>query len=268
MNYKMIALDLDDTLLLPDGTLHPETKLAIAKAQEKGVHIVLASGRPTSGMLPLAKELNLSTETGYILSFNGGRIINYGTNELIFSADITKEQLTCLHNFSRENDTCLLTYLESEIIVSQPSVYAENECGFSNLPMRQCDDFMSVMPDALPKAMMLQEPDYLKQIEKKIKPLMKDELFITISKPYFLEFMNKEVDKGASITRLANILGIKIEEVIAIGDSYNDFTMIKAAGLGVAMGNSVDAVKEIADLITTSNEENGVAKVINDLILN
>ena len=97
---------------------------------------------------------------------------------------------------------------------------------------------------------------------------MDDQLFITISKPYFLEFMNKEVDKGASLTRLANILGVKIEEVIAIGDSYNDLTMIKAAGLGVAMGNAVDAVKEIANLITTSNEENGVAKVINDLILN
>ena len=268
MKYKLIALDLDDTLLLPDGTLHHETKIAIEKAQEKGVHIVLASGRPTSGMLNIAKQLNLSLKTGYIISFNGGRIINYGTNEVIFSADITKDQLNYLHNFSKKNDTCLLTYLESEIIVSQPSVYAKNECGFANLPMRQCDEFMSVMPDTLPKAMMLQEPEYLSQIEKKIKPLMEDKMFITISKPYFLEFMNKEVDKGASLIRLANILDIKIEEVIAIGDSYNDLTMIKAAGLGVAMSNSVDAVKDIADLITTSNEENGVAKVINDLILN
>ena len=268
MTYKMIALDLDDTLLLGDATIHQETKDAITKAQEMGVHVVLASGRPTSGMLAIAKELNLDKENGYILSYNGGRIIHYGKNELQFSADITKDQVKFLYDFAESEDTCILTYLDDEIIVSRPSEYADKESGFANLPIRVCPDFMSAMPDTLPKAMMLQEPAHLALVEQKIKPLVANKLFETISKPYFLEFMNITVDKGASLLRLGEILGIHADEMIAVGDSYNDLTMIKAAGLGVAMGNAVDAVKDAADMITVSNEENGVAKVINDLIIN
>ena len=108
---------------------------------------------------------------------------------------------------------------------------------------------------------MLQHPDKLKKIEETWKNEIGDSMYMTISKPFFLEFMNKEVDKSKSIERLAKILGISMLEVIAIGDSYNDLSMIKAAGLGVAMYNAVDCVKAAANYTTDDNEHDGVAKV-------
>ena len=128
------------------------------------------------------------------------------------------------------------------------------------------DDFKEYVSQDVVKAIVLQHPDRLKEIEEMWKDEIKDSLYMTISKPFFLEFMNKEVDKSKSIERLSNMLGITMDEVIAIGDSYNDMSMIKAAGLGVAMKNAVEAVKNIANYITADNENDGVAKVIDKFI--
>lgn len=267
MKYKLIALDLDDTLLLPDATIHPETISALQQAMERGIHVVLASGRPTSGMLPIAKQINLDPETGYILSFNGGRINKYKNMELLYSKDITKKQLAMLDELAKEHNVTLLTYLDDTIISSAESPYADLEKGFANLPLLVTADLMEKVPNTLAKAMFLAEPEHLAKVAKKVTPLVDDQLFSTISKPFFFEFMNRDVDKGASLVRLGEMLNITTDEMIAVGDSYNDLTMIKTAGMGVAMDNAVPEVKAAAQKITLSNTENGVAAVVKELLL-
>ncbi len=267
MKYKLIALDLDDTLLLPDATLHPETIQTLLEAQKRGVHVVLASGRPTSGMFDIAKQLNLDQNLGYIISYNGGRITKYGSMELLYRKDITKAQLAKLLSLAEQHNVTLLTYLDDQMLSTAPSQYADLEVGFAKLPLTITTDILSKAPETLAKAMFLADPEPLAKVAEIVAPLVKDELFTTISKPFFFEFMNREVDKGASLLRLGELLNVTAEEMIAVGDSYNDLSMIKVAGMGVAMGNAVEEVKSVAQKITLPNTQNGVAAVVKELIL-
>ena len=126
---------------------------------------------------------------------------------------------------------------------------------------------LSVLLPALGCYLVIQHPDKLAKIEKAWREKINNTMYMTISKPFFLEFMNKDVDKSKSIERLADMLGISMSHVIAVGDSYNDLSMIKSAGLGVAMGNAVELVKDNADYITADNDHDGIVMVINKFVL-
>lgn len=261
MSYKMIVLDLDDTLLKNDGTISRKTKKTLKKAQEDGVKVVLASGRPTFAIASVANALELEKYGGYIISYNGARIIECKSRKELYAANITREEVQELYQMSQENEAYIQTYIGDNIIASQSNKFTDIEKQITGMEIIIPDDFSSYVQQEVVKVIVLQEPERLKELEKQWKPLVENKLYMTISKPFFLEFMNLEVDKGKSILRLGKMLGIDAEEIIAIGDSYNDITMIQAAGLGVAMGNAVETVKEIANYITEDNEHDGVAAV-------
>lgn len=267
MSYKMIILDLDDTLLSNDGTISEANKKALIEAQQKGIKVVLASGRPTFAINQVAIALELKKYGGYILSYNGSRIIDCKTEEILYEIDITKEQLTELYNEAIKHECFIHTYVDDKILTAHDNPYTYIESEITGMPINLCSDFVASLPNRCVKAIMLQQPNHLKEVEQMLKPKMKDKMTMTITKPFFLEFMNKEVDKSKSIIRLCQILNINIKDTIAVGDSYNDISMIETAGLGVAMGNAIDEVKNVADFITDTNENDGVAKVIKKYIL-
>ncbi len=266
MSYKMIVLDLDDTLLKNDGTISRKTNKTLKKAQEDGVKVVLASGRPTFAIASVANALELEKYGGYIISYNGARIIECKSRKELYAANITREEVQELYQMSQENEAYIQTYIGDNIIASQSNKFTDIEKQITGMEIIIPDDFSSYVQQEVVKVIVLQEPERLKELEKQWKPLVENKLYMTISKPFFLEFMNLEVDKGKSILRLGKMLGIDAEEIIAIGDSYNDITMIQAAGLGVAMGNAVETVKEIANYITEDNEHDGVAAVVEKFI--
>lgn len=266
MSYKMIVLDLDDTLLKNDGTISGKTKKTLKKVQEDGIKVVLASGSPTFAIEPAANALELEKYGGYIISYNGARIIECRDKKELYAANITREEVQKLYQMSQEKDAYIQTYIGDNIIASQPNKFTDIEKQITGMEIIVPNDFSSYVQQEVVKVIVLQEPEKLKELEKKWKPLIQNKLYMTISKPFFLEFMNLEVDKGKSILRLGKMLGIDAEEIIAIGDSYNDITMIQAAGLGVAMGNAVEAVKEIANYVTEDNEHDGVATVVEKFI--
>ena len=266
MSYKMIVLDLDDTLLKNDGTISGKTKKTLKKVQEDGIKVVLASGSPTFAIEPVANALELEKYGGYIISYNGARIIECRDKKELYAANITREEVQKLYHMSQEKDAYIQTYIGDNIIASQPNKFTDIEKQITGMEIIVPNDFSSYVQQEVVKVIVLQEPEKLKELEKKWKPLIQNKLYMTISKPFFLEFMNLEVDKGKSILRLGKMLGIDAEEIIAIGDSYNDITMIQAAGLGVAMGNAVEAVKEIANYVTEDNEHDGVATVVEKFI--
>lgn len=267
MGYKMIVLDLDDTLLSNNGKISEKNKLTLKQAQEKGVKVVLASGRPTYAIRNLADELELDKYEGYILGYNGARIIDYKIKQVMYEADLTQEQIKKLYEMSKKYETYIHTYDEENIIANVDNPYSYIESEITTMPLKIEKDFLGNIPKICIKAILLQAPNHLKEVEQMLKPIIKEEMSMTITKPYFLEFMNKDVDKGRSIKRLCDVIGIDIKEVIAIGDSYNDISMIETVGLGVAMGNAIDELKKIAKYITDDNENDGVAKVVEKYIL-
>ncbi|HJC71316.1 MAG TPA: Cof-type HAD-IIB family hydrolase [Candidatus Ruthenibacterium merdavium] len=267
MNYRMLVLDLDDTLLKDDRTVSELTRRRLLEAQQQGMIVVLASGRPTYAMQHLAKELCLAEYGGYFISFNGARITSCADQHILLSVDISHAQMCKLFDLAQEHGVYIQTYTEDHILVSKDNEYTQIEKEITGMDVIECADFKAEIPKTAVKAMMLEHPDRLKEVEKALRPVVENELYMTITKPFFLEFMNPAVDKGKSLVTLAQHLNVPMEQVIAVGDSYNDISMIKAAGLGVAMGNAVEAVKQAADYETADNEHDGVARVVERFFL-
>lgn len=244
-NYKMIVLDLDDTLLRDDLTISEKTKESILNAQKKGVKVVIATGRPTYACKSIAKEIGLNCFDGYIISFNGAVISQANNDGILRRISISKENVHCLYNLSMENGAFIQTYLGDNIITPKNNKFTEIEKKLTGMNIQEVSDFCGYINQDVIKVIILQEPEYLQSVAEVIVSDIPDKLNMTFSKPFFLEFMHGSVDKAASILFLAEKLNIDINEVIAVGDSYNDISMIKEAGLGVAMGNSVQKSKRL-----------------------
>ena len=252
MAYRMIVLDLDGTLTNSQKVITERTKKALFEAQERGVKVVLASGRPTYGVVPLARELELGKYGSYILSFNGGRITNCKTKEVIYQRTIPSEMVPELIDLAKQYQVDFLTYEGERILSNNPNnPYVKIEAKINHMPVERVEN---------PKEAIVVEP--------KVQEATHGLLSVYRSEPFFLEIMPKGVDKAASLERLLECTGIKREEMIACGDGFNDLSMIQFAGLGVAMENAQPLVKQSADFITTSNDEDGVAKVVEQFLLN
>lgn len=267
MTYKMIVLDLDDTLLRDDHTISPRTKEALMTAQERGVKVVLASGRPTFAMRAIANELHLEAYGSFILSFNGAKIINCNTDEELFSSTLSPEIVHSLYDISKDENVWIHTYIGDDIITEENNSYTEIEGHITGMPIVEVNNLKGAVQQPVVKVLMVENPEHLQNVESKLQKQLEGQLSVMRSKPFFLEFTEYGVTKGTSLNQLIQKLGIKREEVIAMGDSYNDQAMIEFAGLGVAMGNAPDDIKEIANYVTDTNMNDGVAKVVEKFVL-
>ncbi|MBK0370181.1 Cof-type HAD-IIB family hydrolase [Flavobacterium agrisoli] len=267
MPYKMLVLDMDDTLLTDDHKISDLNKEMLFKAKEKGVHIILASGRPTPAMLAYAKELGLDQLDNYMISFNGAVITNLKDNSILFEQMLTQEQIHALYDYSFKNKTHIITYLNNEIISETDSEYIEVEKVITGLPHNKVPNFKAHITSAAVKCILLEEPSYLKKIEADLQAAM-PHLSVCMSKPFFLEVAQTGIDKGASLKLLAEKLNILPSEIIAVGNAGNDVSMIQYAGLGVWVDNVTPELRDLADVIVASNNDNGVAEVIQRFILN
>ena len=267
-NYEIIVLDLDGTLTNRDKVITPKTKKALMEIQERGKKIVLASGRPTDGVMPLARELRLEKYGSYILSFNGGMITNCRTGEAVFSRLLPVEANAKIIGLAEEERVTILTYDGHTLITNDAeSPYSKLENKINSMEVRQIDDLKSYVTYPVPKFLMMDDGDYLAMVEPRVKAAMGKNLSIYRSEPFFLEILPRGIDKAQSLARLLEILGLDKERMIACGDGYNDLTMIKFAGLGVAMENAVLPVRKAADYITMSNNDDGIAHVVEKFML-
>lgn len=268
MNYKIIVLDLDGTLTNRNKEITPRTRQVLMEAQERGKIVMLASGRPTYGVMPLARELCLEQYGGYILSFNGGIIMNCKTGETVFSRQLPIGANSTIADLAAEHGVSILTYEGKKIIASnQDCPYTQLESRINHLKICQVENFKDYVTFAVPKFLMTDDGDYLALVEPKVKAVLGKNFSVYRSEPFFLEILPKGIDKAKSLERLLHTLGLSKNEMIACGDGYNDLTMIQYAGLGVAMGNGVLPVRKAADYITLSNEEDGVAHVVEKFML-
>ncbi len=262
----MLVVDMDDTLLTDDHEISSENKEMLLKAQEMGVYVVLASGRPTSAMLAYAKELQCDINNSYMISFNGSTITDLKADEIIFEQMLTKEQIHSLYDFSQQNNTHITTYLDGKIISESNSEYINIERDITGLELVIVPNFKEAVTTSAVKCLLLEEPSYLKTVEPLLKIAMPD-LSVCMSKPFFLEAAPNGIDKGAAIQILAKKLNIHQSEIIAIGNAGNDLTMIQYAGLGVWVDNVDAELREFGDVIVASNNNHGVAEVVKRFIL-
>lgn len=268
MAYRMIVLDLDGTLTNRDKVITPRTKEALMKLKSQGGTIVLASGRPTYGVMPLAKELGLTEDGGYILSFNGGRIIECKTGETVFAKELPVTSNKKIIALAREHGVNILTYEGDCIITPDPrDIYVKKESDINKLEVRRVENFGQYVDFPVVKFLLLDDGDYLALVEPKVKAALGRDYSVYRSEPHFLEVLPKGIDKAASLERLLTRLNMTKDEMIACGDGYNDLSMIQYAGLGVAMENAVLPVKNAADYVTLSNNDDGVAHVIEKFML-
>jgi Cof subfamily protein (haloacid dehalogenase superfamily) len=264
----MIVLDLDGTLTDRNKKITPRTKEALFELKRQGGIIVLASGRPTYGVMPLARELELHESGGYILSFNGGRIIDCRTGETVFARELPVSSNSRIIRMAKEHGVNILTYEDDLIITPNAGdEYVEKESTINKLEVKEIQDMEAYVQFPVVKFLMLDEGDYLAMVEPKVKAALGRDYSVYRSEPYFLEILPKGVDKAASLERLLMKLGMSREEMIACGDGYNDLSMIQYAGLGVAMENAVLPVRLAADYVTLSNNDDGVAHVIEKFML-
>jgi Cof subfamily protein (haloacid dehalogenase superfamily) len=263
----MLVVDMDDTLLTDDHEISIENKEMLLKAQELGVYVVLASGRPTSAMINYAKELQCDINNSYMISFNGSTITDLKEDKILFEHSLTKEQIHSIYDFSKENKTHVITYLNGQIISETNSEYIDIESTITGLELVIVSDFKATVSTSAVKCLLLEEPSYLKTVESKLKAAM-PELSVCMSKPFFLEAAPNGVDKGAAVQILAKKMNIHQSEIIAIGNAGNDLSMVQYAGLGVWVDNVDPELREFGDVIVASNNNHGVAEVVRRFILN
>ena len=263
MKYKLLVLDLDGTLTNQKKEITPHTRDTLLRAQAEGLKIVLASGRPTYGIAPLANELELEKYEGFILSYNGGQIIDWKTREMMYENVLDPQVYPYLHECARKNGFVILSYKE-EYIVSEDAgdPYVQHEAFLNKMPSITVPNFLDVINFPVPKCLIVGNPEPLSALEKKMKKALEGKMNVFRSEPFFLELVPNGIDKARSLAVLLDELGMAREEMIAIGDGFNDLSMIQFAGLGVAMANAQEVVRQAADYITLSNEEDGVAAVV------
>jgi Cof subfamily protein (haloacid dehalogenase superfamily) len=268
--YKIIACDLDETLIRTDRTISDKDKEAILKAKELGVKFVPATGRGFNSVQGTLKELGLyDLENEYVISYNGGAITENRGNRLLHFEGIPFELAQEFYRRGLDYDVCIHIYTKDMVYAYN---YVQEEIDYLAGRMEVIEifdrniDFLKGQ-DIVKALYMNTDFAYLKKIEEDLKDITQN-VDVSFSSNRYIEFNHQGVNKGQGLLSLAELLGVKREETIAIGDNYNDLSMIKAAGLGVGVQNSAEGMKKDCDYITQATcNENAVAEVINKFVL-
>jgi Cof subfamily protein (haloacid dehalogenase superfamily) len=266
MPYRLVAMDLDDTLLTDELTISEATQRSMAEAIARGAHLTIATGRMFASAQKIARQLGLNVP---IVTYQGSLIKNLMDEEVLYERSVPAEAAVQIYEFCQKYGMHVQTYIDDKLYVQADNEKIQGYAKMSNVPYIVEPDFMPIITHPKQtKLVVIDEADRLDRLMPEIREKLGPDIHMTKSKPHFLEFMHREGTKGHALRFLAAHYGIPMEETIGMGDAMNDREMIEAAGLGVAMANAVPALKEIADYVTLSNNEDGVKHVLDKFVLN
>lgn len=275
--YKVIVMDVDGTLLNKSKKISEKTKKALMRAQENGIKLILASGRPTSGLMDYAKELKMDKYDGLLVSFNGSKVVRYKYDEILFNEAMTIKQgkavLEHLKKFNvipmiEKKDTLYVNDVYNCFVNYQgiPFNIIQYEARGGKFKLAEEKDLAAFADYPLNKILTAGDPEYLKNNYKEMMEPFKDTLNCAFTADFYFEFTAKDIDKAKALDTVLSKFGYNSDEVIAFGDGENDISMIKYAGLGIAMDNAVEKLKKNCDYVTSSNNEDGIALALEKFI--
>jgi len=276
-DIKVIIMDVDGTLTNSEKKISEKTKNALIKAQEAGVILILASGRPTSGLIDYAKELKMDEHHGLLVSFNGSKVVDCQSNKVLFNETMSVEKGQAVLEHMKKFDIKPMIDKDEYLFVNdvyncyveykgRPFNVIQYESRGGKFKLCEKDDLAAFADYPLNKILTAGDPEYLKANYEEMMEPFKDTLSCMFTGPFYFEFTAKGIDKAKALDSVLIPMGYKKEEMIAFGDGHNDASMVKYAGIGVAMANAVDDLKEIADEVTLSNEEDGIAYTLKEYL--
>lgn len=270
MAIELIAIDMDGTLLNPQHQITPAVKRAITEARRRGVYVVLTTGRPYVGVQDYLRQLDIQGSGDFCITYNGALVLQAAEGTCILQETLGFDDYLYFEQMAREFGVHFQAFDFDTLYTPNKDIgkYTVHESSMTGIPLKYRSVAEMDRTLRFPKVMMIDEPALLEGAIARIPAIARERYTIMKSAPYFLEILHKNVDKGAAVNMLAKHLGIKQENVMALGDQGNDMAMIAYAGLGVAMGNAIPELKAIAQFVTSSNTEDGVARAIEQWVLN
>ena len=266
---KIIALDIDGTLLNNNNQISSRTQNALERVLEEGNIVVIVSGRSPKGSIKYAEILKLDKYDGLLSNYNGARITNYGSNEIMINHKLKLDDVRELLQFSENLDINYTIYYDGKCYTNSMDTYKLEDTRSKNNMEIVYDPDLSYNIDFEPNNVLFAcHPDKILEPLTKIHDNFADRFTLVKSTPYYYEAMPKGVSKGQSLIEIAKYYDIPMENIIAFGDEDNDISMIEAAGIGVVMANGSERMLEIADYITLSNDEDGIADYLEKYLLN
>ena len=267
MTYKLIAMDLDGTLNNDQKTIDAPTLQSLFSAQARGIRLLLASARPLPGLYKERDALNLTAHNGLLMAYNGGLIVKAGTGKRLAACSMELEQAkSILRELKRLPVTPILDDGKQFYVENADGYMVQYECWNNRMACAVLPDLAERLSFSPCKILMSVDPSLLREAQSAIASFLPPELTVVQTAPFYLEVIPASVNKGEGLRSACRSAGIDMRQTIAFGDSQNDIEMLRAAGVGVAMGNASEDVKTAADMVTLSNNENGIAAALERLL--
>jgi Cof subfamily protein (haloacid dehalogenase superfamily) len=268
MKYKMMAIDLDDTLLNDQLQISKENQEAIVKARKAGVKIVLCSGRSGIAVERYLKILELKSEEEYAIIYNGAVIMEADTGKTVFESNVQIQYAKTLFDYGKQQGLTVQTYIQNRLLVEKITPQIQKYSDVTGMIPEELGDLSKHIHQDVVKVLFNAEHERLEEVKQQLEPWVQGKLHMFFSKPFYLEFTSMDANKGIAVLQVGQRLGYTKEEIICIGDSFNDLYMIEAAGLGVAVANAHPEIKKRAGYVTqNTNEHHAVKEVIEKFIV-
>lgn len=269
MRYRLLAIDLDETLLDENSKISPRNKQAIREAVKRGVIITISTGRMYRTSIPYVKELSLDTDWPMI-NYQGAMIKTTEIGELLYHRPLASDLAVAVATVAEEYGEEVCAYVDERLYINRENRYSQyyrQKYDVTVEVVGRLDLFLERQRWSPTKMTIFNWDGKFSKVKAALKSSYQGKFTMIKPHPYFLEFTDRRATKGQALKRLAGELNIRREEIISFGDSHNDLDMIQYAGLGVAMANAIPEVRAAADLITAANTEDGVARVIEEHVL-
>ena len=259
---RFFAADLDGTLLTSAKTITPYSQQVLIEAQQKGLTIILASGRPLYSILPFAEQLEMQQHRGFIIAYNGSLVWNCAERKAIKEQTIPLSIIPQLAE-AVDDDFRIHGYKGNNIVVQgKPDKWSRYISCANKMPLHEVKDFAKAITDPQHKCIITGPPRKLWHLERRIKTRFEESLDAYRSESFLLEVVPKGIDKAEALRELLTRVGGKTDCLLCCGDGYNDLNMMRLAGISCATRNAKKPVKEAATFVTDSNDRDGVAKAV------
>lgn len=264
MKYKLMAVDIDGTLLDSKGNITEGNKKAIALGVENGLIFTISTGRPIQGVQPLIDRLNLDLP---FITYNGAMVVMGKSREILYEQKLSIEDAERIIGLGEDYGTTIIVWSNNRLYVNRMNERGRKYGELSKTEPVLMENPGEIVKSGVTKILWYDEVETIEKFEREVGAHLGESVNFHTSQPFFLEFVDRNASKAIAMEKLGQHFGIAREEMIAVGDGFNDLSMIEYAGLGVAMANAKDAIKERADFVTLSNDEDGVGHVIYKFVL-